>query len=175
MCLVFLLMCAKFEGNLITRLHFIAVFCKCAKRKRKKGKEEKKNEKKERFFEGLYFRNGWRNLFQAYMPAPTQRIWSCLVKRPRSYERRVNILTLCVHAPFSWVARHTTICLDINMYIYVCLHFCEYIAYICASGSDDYRNVELFNGDTNKYLVVEVSGGGYHVEVADKPLVSSSF
>ena len=26
---------------------------------------------------------------------------------------RVNILTLCTHAPFSWAARHTTVCFDI--------------------------------------------------------------
>jgi len=39
--LISLLMRAKFEENMIMRLHAMAVFCKCAKR-RKKGKKTKK-------------------------------------------------------------------------------------------------------------------------------------
>ena len=40
MCLIFLLLCVEFEGNLITCLCFMAVFCKCAKRREKKKKKE---------------------------------------------------------------------------------------------------------------------------------------
>jgi len=56
----------------------------------KEGREKKKEN--EQLFEGLYFRNGWRNLLQIWyvfspdMPAPAQQIWSCLVKKTRSYE-----------------------------------------------------------------------------------------
>ena len=84
MCLISLLMRAKFEGNPIMCLHLMAVFCKCAKLG---------NEENERLFKGLYFRNTWRNLLQICyvlspdMLAPAQRIWSCLVRGPRSYER----------------------------------------------------------------------------------------
>jgi len=39
------LMRAKFEGNPITRLHFMAVFCKCTKRRKRKGR--KKHEENE--------------------------------------------------------------------------------------------------------------------------------
>jgi len=55
-------------------------------------KKKKKNEENEWLYEGLYFRNGWCDLLQIWyvfspnMPAPAQLIWSCLVKRPRSYE-----------------------------------------------------------------------------------------
>ena len=77
-------MCAEFEGNPITRLHFMAVFCKCAKRKKIKENDQ--------IFEGLYFRIGWHDLLQMWFvspnkPVPVQLIWSCLVKRPWSYER----------------------------------------------------------------------------------------
>ena len=64
--------------------------------KEEKEKRILKNEENERLFEGLYFKNGWRNLLQMWcvfspdMPALSQRIWSCLVKRPRSYERTQN-------------------------------------------------------------------------------------
>ena len=30
----------------------------------------------------------------------------------------VNILTLCTHAPFSWAAQHTTVCLDYTKFIF---------------------------------------------------------
>ena len=53
MGLIFLLMHAKFEGNLITCLHFMAVFCKCAKRRKNKKNEKKKNQQ---FFECSYLR-----------------------------------------------------------------------------------------------------------------------
>jgi len=76
-------MCAKFEGNLIRRLYFMAVFCKCANRRKKK---EKKNKENEQLYEGLYLRNGYFVL-SPDMPAPAQQIWSYLVKRTRSYER----------------------------------------------------------------------------------------
>jgi len=36
-------------------LHFMAVFCKSVKRRRK---EKRKNKENEQLFEGLYFRNG---------------------------------------------------------------------------------------------------------------------
>ena len=63
---------AKFEGNLIMHLHFMAVFCKRAK------KEEKKPKKI--LFEGLYFKNGWHDLLQIWyvfspnLSAPAQQI-----------------------------------------------------------------------------------------------------
>jgi len=85
-----------------------------------KKKKTQKTKENERLFEGLYFRNGWRDLLQIWyvfspdMPAPAQQIWSCLVKRQMRMQMRiksyfvlhVNILTLCVYAPFSWAAWH---------------------------------------------------------------------
>ena len=53
MCLICLLMHAKFEGNPVTRLRFMAVFLQVCEKKKKK-KEFKKNEENERLFEGLY-------------------------------------------------------------------------------------------------------------------------
>jgi len=61
-------------------------------RKEEKEGEKKTTKKMNDFFEGLYFRNGWCDLLQIWyvfspdMLAPAQRILSCLVKRPRSYE-----------------------------------------------------------------------------------------
>jgi len=60
------------------RLRFIAVFYKYVKKEAKEGK--KKNEENERLFEGLYFRNGWHDLFQiwyvfsSHMPVSAQQI-----------------------------------------------------------------------------------------------------
>ena len=76
---------AKFVGNSITCLQFFVG----VQRERER---EKKNKENERLFEGLYFRNGWRNLLQIWYvfspnkPAPAKRIWFCLIKKPRSYE-----------------------------------------------------------------------------------------
>ena len=117
MCLIFLLMHAKFEGNPITCLHFMAVFCKCAKRR-----ERKKRRKWATF---------WRLIFQDQLARFTSDLVSvlswyagtCTVNLVlfgqetmelqmcvKSYFLlRVNILTLCAHAPS---ARHTTMCLD---------------------------------------------------------------
>ena len=47
-----------------------------------------------------------------------------------------------------------------------------YIAIIWVSGSDDYKDVELFNGETNLYLQAQKVGYGYKLKVADRPLVS---
>ena len=73
----------------------------------------------------VYFQNGWHDLLQIWyvfftdMPAPAQQFrfaWSMTMELRmcvRSYfVLRVNISTLCMHAPFSWAARHTTMCFD---------------------------------------------------------------
>ncbi|XP_065893352.1 uncharacterized protein [Dysidea avara] len=41
---------------------------------------------------------------------------------------------------------------------------------IWVSGSDDYKDVELFNGWTNLYLQAHKVGYGYKLKVADRPL-----
>ena len=53
-----LLMCAKFEENLITRLRFMAVFCKCVKKRRKRKGRKKKQRKWATF---------WRLIFQEWL------------------------------------------------------------------------------------------------------------
>ena len=69
MCLIFLLMCAEFEGNPIMRLRVMAVFLQVCEKKRKRN---------ECLFEGLYFKNGWRDLLHIWyvyspdMLAPAQ-------------------------------------------------------------------------------------------------------
>ena len=50
-----------------------------------------------------------------------------------------------------------------------------YIAIIWVSGSDDYKDVELFNGWTNLYLQAHKVGYGYKLKVADRPLVSGVY
>ena len=37
------------------------------------------------------------------------------MRENRDFVVPVNILTPFAHAPFSWAARHTTVCLDYNM------------------------------------------------------------
>ena len=55
------------------------------------------------------------------------------MRENRDFVVPVNILTLFAHAPFSWAARHTTVCLDVFqvgflfpyatcMYIYMHVH-----------------------------------------------------
>jgi len=62
MHLISLLMHAKFEGNPITCLRFMAFFASVRK-------EEK--ERKLATFEGLYFRDGWHDLLQIwYVSSP---------------------------------------------------------------------------------------------------------
>jgi len=57
------------------RLHFVTVFSGVQK--------EDKNEENKQLLEGLYFKNGWRDLLQTWyvlspdMPAPVQQIWFC--------------------------------------------------------------------------------------------------
>ena len=65
MCLISLSMHAKFEGNLITRLHFMAVFCKCVKR-RKENKIKKMSDFLKAYISGMadmiYFKSGMCSL-----------------------------------------------------------------------------------------------------------------
>ena len=42
------------------------------------------------------------------------------MRENRDFVVPVNILTTFAHAPFSWAARHTTVCLDV-FYIYLTL------------------------------------------------------
>ena len=93
-------MCAKFEGNLITRVCFMAVFCKCAKRRERKRKNQENEQLFETYISGMADAQIWY-MFFPNMPAPAQQIWSCLVKKPRRYEHvklcfalHVSILTL---------------------------------------------------------------------------------
>ena len=48
------------------------------------------------------------------------------MRENRDFVVPVNILTPFAHAPFSWAARHTTVCLDmlllINCIVYSVLH-----------------------------------------------------
>ena len=89
-------------------------FFKCAKRRRRKK------------FAHSYFRNALRDFLQIWCVvslgrwAPPQQLWDQPGKRLQSYEC-VKIATLLflliyslpfVRAPFSWAARHTTLCLD---------------------------------------------------------------
>jgi len=105
-------MCAKFEGNAITCLCFIAVFFKCANGRKKGRKNPKENEQ---LFEGLYLRNSWHDLLQIWyvfspdMPALAQQLLVLFDKENTELRTRVklcyvlcvNILTLCL---FSWAA-----------------------------------------------------------------------
>ena len=51
------------------------------------------------------------------------------MRENRDFVVPVNILTTFAHAPFSWAARHTTVCLDISTW------YTKY-AYIYMHGSD---------------------------------------
>ena len=101
------LMCARFELHLITRAHFIAVFCKCMKKRKIRGRKKEN----EQLFKGSYLRNGWSDVLQIWhaispdMPALSQQIWSCSDKRSQSYEWAEN-------------------CTLFFMFIYLC---CEYM------------------------------------------------
>jgi len=123
MHLISFLMYVKFGGNPITHLHFMVVFCKYAKRKRRK---------KTWVFEGL--------LFQEHLVRFASDLVCVLSQNASTYRTNsvvfgqetmelqmheklyfglhVNILTSCSHTPFSWATRHTTVCLDgiINVY-----------------------------------------------------------
>ena len=58
-------MCAKFEGNPITCLSFMAVFCKCAKRKGRKKTKKMSNFLKayiSGMADAIYFRSGMCSL-----------------------------------------------------------------------------------------------------------------
>jgi len=130
MCLISLLMRAKFDGNLITCLHFMTDFCKHAKRR--KGKRA----------------TFWRLIFQEQLAQFTSDL-TCVLSRyagtctvnlvlfgKETMELRtcvkphfvflVNILPLCAYAPFSWAAWHTTMCLDLlGTYFFSFIIYCE--------------------------------------------------
>ena len=84
-------MCAKFEDNLITHLHFMAVFLQVCKKFKRIGKSKEENE-------GLlkahtvYLRIGWHDLLQ---------IW-CVVFRYAStctenFKQEITELQTCVN------------------------------------------------------------------------------
>ena len=94
---------AKFEGNPIMRMHFMAVFCKCTKRKRKKKK--KMSDFLKAYVSGtvdaIYFRSGMcflpicQHLHSEFGLVWSRELQTCV----KSYfVLHVNILTLCAHA-----------------------------------------------------------------------------
>ena len=122
MSLISLLMCAKFEGNLMLHLCFMAIFCQYAKKKKKE--------------------NFWRLIFQEWLVQFTSNLvrsfpWyasTCTVNSvllglditelqmgiKAYFVYHVNILTFFVDATFSWVALHTTVCLCVHSsYIFI--------------------------------------------------------
>ena len=123
MCIISLLMCAKFEGDPIMRLHVMAVSSRCAKKRRRKRKRRK-------------WTAFWRLTFQEQLAQFTSNLVCVLFQYANTctvnlvlfgqentelhtciksyFVLHVNILTLCTHTPFSWAARHTTVCLDDN-------------------------------------------------------------
>ena len=97
------------------------------KNTKKTWKKKKKQRKWVTLKAHIYLKNGWYNLLQIwyvffldmYKHLHMQQIWSCSDKRSRSYERVQNctlffmlIHSGCVHAPFPWAIRHTTMYLD---------------------------------------------------------------
>ena len=44
------------------------------------------------------------------------------MRENRDFVVPVNILTTFARAPFSWAARHTTVCLDILLHVGVAVH-----------------------------------------------------
>ena len=46
------------------------------------------------------------------------------MRENRDFVVPVNILTTFAHAPFSWAARHTTVCLDSNNHIHIQFPLC---------------------------------------------------
>ena len=86
-------MCAKFNRNLITHLHFLAVFCKYAKGRRKIRENEW-------LFEGSYLRNGWQDLLQIQyvfspnMPAPLHSEFSRVQTKDHGV-KNVHKIVLC--------------------------------------------------------------------------------
>ena len=107
--------CAKFQLDQSMHSWFL---CLCKKKKKTKNKNWN--------FGRSYLGNGWHDLLQlwnvasCYRRAFSPQIWCSSDKRSQMYEC-VKIITLLflliyllpfAHAPFSWAARHTTVCLD---------------------------------------------------------------
>jgi len=112
--------CAKFQLNRSMHSRVRVAFVFMQKEKEKKTKSKNWN------FAHLYLGNSWRDLLQfwnvasPYRQTLPQQIWCSSDKRWRIYEcaKIATLLFLLIYSlpfaqpPFSWAARHTTVCLD---------------------------------------------------------------
>ena len=123
------LLCAKFQGNRITRSRFIAVFVSV--RKEEENNKKKKTKKLSQFLKshisgipeaislefGMWSTEVGGNVHSKICLVPS--------RQHRATEvRKLRFLSSCQYthgccAPASWAARHTTVCLDIYIYIYI--------------------------------------------------------
>ena len=102
-------------------------FCKVCEMKKMKKKKKKKMKKLKRNFVRSYLGNGWSDFLQVwYVDSPNwaarlQQIWFQSDKGSQSYigvkiafSFFLLIYSRC-GAPASWAARHTIVCLDVNI------------------------------------------------------------
>ena len=109
-------MCAKFSGNPISRLCFMAV----SEKKKKEEKMKKMSDFLKAYISGMagaiYFRSGMYSLpICQCLHSEFGLVWSRDHRTTNTckscFVLHVNMLTLCAHAPFSWAAQ---VCLDLK-------------------------------------------------------------
>ena len=117
------LLCAKFQGNRMWRLRFIAVFVSV---RQEKEKEEKKTKKLSQFLkshilgtrEAISLKFGmWSAAVGGHVHSKNRLV--SLRKHRATEVRKLRFLSSCqythgCYTPASWATRHTTVCLDFH-------------------------------------------------------------